>query len=89
MAVSRFPVFSMSPNANPRQALRLLLFAAADLFGVFCVVVGASWFFAGRGAIIPGFPNQPVEAVACIAGGLAVMAWAANKLLRAFSDPGS
>lgn len=74
-------------SSRPRLTVRLLAYVAADAFGVFCLALGTSWFFAGRGALLPGFPNSLVEAVAASAGGLAVMAWAMFKLLGHLRRP--
>lgn len=71
----------------PRRRLtgRIFAYALADVFGLSCVALGASWFAAGKGAIIPGFPASTVEAVACTAGGVAVMIWAVSRILREIS----
>jgi hypothetical protein len=52
------------------------------MFGLACVGIGASWFAAGKGAILADFPTSAVEAVACTAGGVAVMLWAVARILR-------
>ncbi len=75
------------PNASnrpPRPNLTgpIFLYALCDLFGLACVGIGASWFVAGKGAILVNFPASAVEAVACTAGGLAVMLWAVARILR-------
>lgn len=57
-------------------------FALLDVFGLSCVGIGASWFAAGKGAILSDFPNSAVEAVACTAGGITVMIWAVGRILR-------
>ena len=71
------------PTDTPRPHLstRILAFALADAFGVFAIVLGSSWFIAGKGAIVSGFPNSLAEAVAALLGGLAVVLWAMFKLL--------
>jgi hypothetical protein len=71
-----------TPAKSQANKPRLLAFAVADLFGVLCVVLGGSWFILGKGGLFGGFPNSPAEAVAAIAGGIAVMIWAVAKLLR-------
>ena len=53
-----------------------------DVFGLTCVGIGASWFAAGKGAILTNFPSSAAEAVACTAGGVAVMIWAVARILR-------
>jgi hypothetical protein len=71
-------------NRPPRTALTapIFLFALVDMFGLACVGIGASWFATGKGAILTNFPTSTVEAVACTAGGLAVMLWAIARILR-------
>jgi hypothetical protein len=71
-------------NRPPRPTLtgQIFLYALADMFGLACVAIGASWFAAGKGAIMSNFPTSTVEAVACTAGGIAVMLWAVARILR-------
>ena len=71
-------------NRPPRPELTgpIFLYALVDMFGLACVAIGASWFAAGKGAILAGFPTSTVEAVACTAGGVAVMLWAVARILR-------
>ncbi len=68
----------------PRPTLTgpIFLYALIDMAGLACVGIGASWFAAGRGAILADFPTSTVEAVACTAGGAAVMLWAVARILR-------
>jgi hypothetical protein len=67
---------------RPRLTGRIAAYALADVFGLTCVGIGASWFAAGKGAILANFPSSLAEAVACTAGGLAVMIWAVARILR-------
>lgn len=71
-------------NRPPRPSLTgpIFLYALVDMFGLACVGLGASWFAAGKGAILADFPTSAVEAVACAAGGVAVMLWAVARILR-------
>jgi hypothetical protein len=71
-------------NRPPRPELTgpIFLYALVDMFGLACVAIGASWFAAGKGAILADFPTSTVEAVACTAGGVAVMLWAVARILR-------
>lgn len=73
-----------TPSRSPRPSLtgRIFAFALLDVFGLFCVGIGASWFVAGKGAILRDFPGSAVEAVACTAGGVVVMFWAVSRILR-------
>ena len=67
---------------RPELTGRIALYALADVFGLSCVGIGASWFAAGKGAILANFPTSAVEAVACTAGGALVMVWAVARILR-------
>lgn len=80
----------LSPNRPPRPRLtgRIFAYAMADVFGLSCVGIGASWFAAGKGAILADFPASAVEAVACTAGGVAVMIWAVSRILREIAKQG-
>lgn len=71
-------------NRPPRPTLTgpIFLYALVDMFGLACVGIGTSWFAAGKGAILADFPTSTVEAVACTAGGVAVMLWAVARILR-------
>ena len=74
----------ISMNRPPRPELtgRIALYALVDVFGLSCVGIGASWFAAGKGAILTNFPTSTAEAVICTAGGAAVMIWAVARILR-------
>jgi hypothetical protein len=74
----------LSPIRPPRPRLtgRIFAYAMVDVFGLSCVGIGASWFAAGKGAIMANFPASTAEAVACTAGGVAVMIWAVARILR-------
>lgn len=67
---------------RPRLTGRIAAYALADVFGLSCVGIGGSWFAAGKGAILSNFPSSLAEAVACTAGGVAVMVWAVARILR-------
>ena len=71
-------------NRPPRPRLTgpIFWYAMLDVFGLSCVGIGASWFAAGKGAILANFPTSTAEAVACTAGGIAVMIWAVSRILR-------
>lgn len=70
---------------RPRLTGRIAAYALADVFGLSCVGIGGSWFAAGKGAILSNFPASLAEAVACTAGGVAVMIWAVARILREIS----
>lgn len=69
-------------QSRSRLAGRIVLHALAGVFGLLCVVIGGSWFAAGKGAIVAGFPGSLDEAVACAAGGIAVLLWAVARIRR-------
>lgn len=78
-------------NRPPRHRLTgpILLYALIDIFGLSCVGIGASWFAAGKGALIAGFPSSMAEAVACTAGGVVAMIWAVARILRELAKQGT
>ena len=67
---------------RPRLTGPIFAYGLADVFGLSCVALGASWFAAGKGAILANFPGLTAEAVACVAGGVVVMIWAVSRILR-------
>ena len=67
---------------RPRLTGPIFAYGLADVFGLSCVALGASWFAAGKGAIFANFPGSTAEAVACLAGGVVVMIWAVSRILR-------
>jgi hypothetical protein len=67
---------------RPNLTGPIALYALADVFGLSCVAIGASWFAAGKGALLTNFPTSLAEAVACTAGGVAVMIWSIAHILR-------
>ena len=78
------PTMLNNPLRAPRPKLTGPIFAYAmvDVFGLSCVGIGASWFAAGKPAILSNFPTSTVEAVACTAGGIVVMLWSVARILR-------
>ena len=73
-----------SPLRPPRPQLtaRIFAYGIIDVAGLTCVAIGASWFASGKGAILANFPSSAAEAVACTAGGVVVMFWAAAHILQ-------
>ena len=72
---------------RPRLTARIFAYAIADVFGLACVAIGAR-FASGKGAVVANFPTSTAEAVACTAGGVAVMFWAAARILREIAKQG-
>lgn len=81
-------MITLNRPPRPRLTARILAYALADVFGLSVFSIGASWFAAGKGAIVAGFPASLAEAVACTAGGLAVMVWAVIRILREIGKQG-
>jgi TRAP-type C4-dicarboxylate transport system permease small subunit len=81
-------MITLTRPPRPRLTARILAYALADVFGLACVSIGASWFVAGKGAVIEGFPASMAEAVACTAGGVVVMFWAVARILREIAKQG-
>ncbi|MBL8467805.1 hypothetical protein [Methyloversatilis discipulorum] len=75
-------MFNTTRPPRPRLTGRIFLYAMVDVFGLFCVAIGASWFAAGKGAILATFPSSTAEAVACTVGGVVVMLWSVSRILR-------
>ena len=81
-------MITLNRPPRPRLTARILAYALADVFGLSVFSIGASWFAAGKGAIIAGFPSSLAEAVACTIGGLVVMIWAVIRILREINKQG-
>lgn len=81
-------MLTLNRPPRPRLTARILAYALADVFGLACLSIGASWFVAGKGAIVAGFPSSLAEAVACTAGGVVVMLWAVARILREIGKQG-
>jgi hypothetical protein len=72
----------MQKAHRPRLTLKILWYAIADVAGMACFATGAVWLAQGKALFIPGFPTSTLEALAATAGGLALMFWAAARILR-------
>ena len=68
--------------SRPRLTGPIFAYAVTDVFGISCVGIGASWFAAGKGAVLASFPTSTAEAVACTAGGIVVTIWAVARIQR-------
>ena len=75
-------MFPTTRPPRPRLTGRIFAYALADVFGLTCVAIGASWFAAGKGAVLANFPTSTAEAVACTLGGVVVMIWSVSRILR-------
>lgn len=81
-------MLSLNRPPRPRLTLRILAYALADVFGLVCIALGATWFADRKGLFIAGFPASMAEAVACTVGGIAVMIWAVARILREIGKQG-
>lgn len=72
----------MSIAKIPNRNGRIVAYALAGLYGLAFFVVGASWFVAGKGALVVNFPSSLAEAVAGTAGGAVVAVWAVARIRR-------
>jgi len=81
-------MFPTTRPPRPRLTGRIFAYALVDVFGLFCVAIGASWFPSGKGTILANFPTSTVEALACTVGGVAVMIWAVARILREIAKQG-
>jgi TRAP-type C4-dicarboxylate transport system permease small subunit len=81
-------MLSLNRPPRPRLTLRILAYALADVFGLVCIALGATWFVGKKGLFIAGFPASMAEAVACTVGGIAVMIWAVARILREIGKQG-
>ena len=75
-------MFPTTRPPRPRLTGRIFAYGMADVFGLSCVAIGASWFAAGKGAILANFPTSTAEAVICIVGGVTVMIWSVARILH-------
>ncbi len=86
MQISRIITVAMLNNPlrppRPRLTGPIFLYGLIDVFGLSCVGIGASWFAAGKGAILTNFPASTAEAVACTVGGIVIMLWSVSRILR-------
>jgi len=74
---SQFP-----KRQRPRLTLKILLFAVFDVTGMILLSSGALWLARGQALFVVGFPGSTAEAIALTVVGLALMVWAAGRILR-------
>lgn len=82
--------FDMSRPNQPvlsRLMPRILAYSLADLFGLFCVVIGIGGLLDKPMMILASFPRSTAEAYVCAAGGIVVMLWAMNRIMRELRQP--
>lgn len=67
----------------------MTLYLAAELFGLGCAALGGYELIMRHIGSSHGFFASTAEAFTCMAGGGAVMAWAAARLMREIRHPSS
>jgi len=70
------------PRVKPQLTLRIFLWGLVDVVGILLVSLGIVHFAYGPGRIFASFPESTVQALATLAGGAAIMIWAAGNILR-------
>jgi hypothetical protein len=71
-----------SQPALSRLMPRILAYSLADLFGLFCVVIGIGGLLDKPMMILANFPRSTAEAYVCAAGGIVLMLWAMSRMVR-------
>ena len=73
-----------NPQRGPRPQLTLaiLKFALLDVVGMVLLAIGLAYLVQGPGAFFATFPSTTAEAVVLTLGGVAVMGYAAVRILR-------
>ena len=75
-------MFPTTRPPRPRLTGPIFVYGMVDVFGLACVAIGASWFAAGKGAIVAAFPTSTAEAVTSVLGGVVIMLWSVSRILR-------
>ncbi len=72
----------MQKAPRPQLTLKILLYAIFDVAGMVLFATGALWLAQGKALFIAGFPTSTLEAITVLVVGLALMLWAASRILR-------
>ena len=72
----------MPKAQRPQLTLKILLYAIFDVAGMVLFATGALWLAQGKALFVAGFPTSMIEAIAVLVAGLALMLWAASRILR-------
>lgn len=81
-------MLNLNRPPRPRLTLRILAYALADVFGLACLAIGASGLAGRPGLFVAGFPSNLAEGLACTGGGIAVIFWAAARILGEIAKQG-
>ena len=77
MAIGKKP-----KRPRPHLTWPLVAYGLIDCVGMVLLAIGGFYFTAGPGAVFKDFPATAGEAVVTIVVGLAIMVWAAARILR-------
>ena len=72
----------MQKIQRPQLTFKILFYAAFDVAGMVLFATGAMWLAREQALFIRIFPTSTMEALAVLVGGLALMLWAASRILR-------
>lgn len=75
-------MFNSQRPPRPQLTGKIFLYGLVDVFGLTCVALGGTWFFQHQPVLLRNFPTSTAEAVACAAGGVAVMIWAVGHIFQ-------
>ena len=67
---------------RPRLTLKILFYAAFDVAGMILFASGAMWLLHGQALFFEGFPANGMQATIFLIAGIAIMVWAAGKILH-------
>lgn len=76
------PQSQLSRRRRPQFTLKILLYAICDVAGMILLSSGGLWLARGQALFVAGFPTSTAEAIALTVIGLALMLWAAGRILR-------
>jgi hypothetical protein len=76
------PQSQLPRRQRPQLTLKILLYAICDVAGMILLSSGALWLARGQALFVAGFPSSTAEAIAVTLSGLALMVWAAGRILR-------
>lgn len=72
----------MQKMQRPRLTLKVLFYAIFDVAGMILFATGVIWLARDETLFIRDFPNNAVQAVLALLGGIALMLWAAAQIVR-------
>jgi membrane protein implicated in regulation of membrane protease activity len=76
------PLSQSVRRQRPQLTAKILLYALCDVAGMILLASGALWLARGQALFVADFPSSSAEAIALTVIGLALMLWAAGRILR-------